>query len=142
MNLNWIIGLNKSPYWSLNFRTSLMSCRHCYFSRSLAWKEHMGEITYCTYIGEMSTKFLCSRRRFLLDHWLNSPFLLVSSSNFNMLFKIVKRQFKGRREKLSLSTFSTIYIVEAILKCYWSVLIVILQKSPISIISPIQYVPT
>jgi hypothetical protein len=63
----------------------------------------MGEITHMYSIGETSSKFLYGPSRFLLVHCMNSCFLLVHSSSSNMFFKIAKRLFKGRREKIKLS---------------------------------------
>ncbi len=72
------------------------------------WK-HVGDIT-CN--GETYSKFLCGPCRFLLVHWLNSWFLLVHSSCSNMLFKIAKRQFKGRREKVKFVCVSRVCFTE------------------------------
>ncbi len=57
----------------------------------------MGEITF---IDETSIEFLCGPRHFLLVHLLNSRFLLAHSSRSNMVFKLAKRLFKGRGEKV------------------------------------------
>jgi hypothetical protein len=55
------------------------------------------------FIGEISTKFLCNPRRFLLVHWLNSWFLFVHSSTANLFFKTTKRIFENSRENVKLS---------------------------------------
>ncbi len=91
---------------------------------------------------------LCGPRSFLLVHWLNSWFLLVHSSSSNMFFKIAKRLFKGHGENVKFvcyprmfGLFIEIYwsAVVAILQYYWRVLNVFLNKSPISIMSPICF---
>ncbi len=47
---------------------------------------HMEEITL---LGDTSTEFLCSPRRFLFVHWLNSWFILARSSSSNMFSKLL-----------------------------------------------------
>jgi hypothetical protein len=64
----------------------------------------------------------------------------------NVVFKIARKLFKGRGEKVKFylrpSNIFCLFIgsYQAILKYYWRVLNVILKKSPINIISPKPYI--
>ncbi len=52
------------------------------------------------FIGYISTEFLCGPCCFLLVHCVNSWFLLVHCSSSNVVFKIAKRPFEDRKEKV------------------------------------------
>jgi hypothetical protein len=56
----------------------------------------------------------------------------------NVFFKIARKLFKGRGEKVNLNMFC-LFTVQAILNYYWRVFNGILKKSPKNIISPIYF---
>ncbi len=83
------------------------------------WK-HAYSVGDITFIEDISTKYFCDPRHFLLVHLLNSWLLSVHSSSSIMVLKIAKRLFEGRGEMIKCVLYSSMFWL--FIEIYWSVL--------------------
>ena len=108
-----VLSINKNHlYWFVNYQMLLW------------WDVVIPKVKTCsvgdiTFIEDISTKYFCDPRHFLLVHLLNSWFLFVHSSSFIMVLKIAKRLFEGRGEMARYVRPSDMFCLFK--EIYWSV---------------------